>query len=151
MTKMTSNSEESANIELDYYLGTTNSAENTETQDFNEVFIESIIVSNEAGKIPEGGTVQPQNETFTPATENNSPAKKKKHDWDFLQKLAIIAEAKSSTSTYRKTAKKYGISKGLIQHWRKKEKKIRARADAHFNAVGEIFGGGTTLFFSFPK
>ena len=113
MTKMTSNSEESANIELDYFLGTTNSAENTETQDFNEVFIESIIVSNEAGNIP-----------ATPATEINSPSKKKIQKWTLEQMMAIIDDAKSSTDM--KAASKHGVTEDVIQHWRKNEAKILA-------------------------
>ena len=156
MNKMTSNSEESVNIEFDYNLETlfsqpqnetitpateinldelvnniecdnnlqsiiSKSGENTVTQDFNEVSIQS----------------QPQNETITPATESNSPSKKKKYDWDSDQKLAIIIEAKSS-STVRETATRYGISKGCLQRWMENEEKIRAEVGETTTPATEI-------------
>ena len=160
MNKMTSNSEESVNIEFDYNLETlfsqpqnetfnpateinldelvndierdnniqsiiSKSAENTVTQDFNEVSIQS----------------QPQNETITPATESNSPSKKKKYDWDSDQKLAIINEAKS-ISTFRKTATRYGISKGCLQRWMENEEKIRAEVGETTTPATEINSPG---------
>ena len=103
--------------------------------------------SNKVGEIPGGGTVflsLSQNETISPATEINSPAKKKKQDWTLEQKLAIIDEAKSDKGTGRK----YGVSRYTIHNWRKTEEKIRAEVDglAHSNKVGAISGGETVLF-----
>ena len=194
MNKMTSNSEESVNIEFDYNLETlfsqpqnetfnpateinldelvnniecdnnlqsiiSKSGENTVTQDFNEVSIQSqppnetIAPATEMNSnFEESVNVeldynletlfsQPQNETITPATESNSPSKKKKYDWDSDQKLAIIIEAKSS-STVRETATRYGISKGCLQRWMENEEKIRAEVGETTTPATEINSPG---------
>ena len=80
--------------------------------------------SNEVCEIPGGGT---RNETTTPTTDIDSPAKKKKPKWTLEQKLAIVDEAKSTTN--RRTAKRHGVSEGLIRIWRKNEAKFRAELD----------------------
>ena len=59
--------------------------------------VDGLAHLNKVGEIPGGGQVllsHSQNEAITPATEINSPGKKKKQTWTLEKKLAILDEAK---------------------------------------------------------